>query len=97
MPLRALSQCLSISTHACVQNDHEAFRAEANKRSAASQEECSELRGKVDAANRDIQSLQKELQRLEDSNREASAAQIADTAKAAVGLPFFLIKRHLKN
>ena len=67
-----------------LQVDHEAYKAEADRRSKASQEECSQLREKVDMLTKEAASLHEKLRKLGDSTRDATDAQTAGTAKAAV-------------
>ena len=71
----------------CVQSDHEAFKAEASKRTAASQEEYSRLKEKADAAEQELAKLRQKLQHIEDDNQTSAVTQASGLAKAEVS-PF---------
>lgn len=67
-----------------MQNDHEAYKAEAAKRSAASQEECAQLRTRAEAASSEVAALQEKVQQLQQGSTDASATQAAVEAKSKV-------------
>ena len=67
-----------------VQKDHEAFKAEASKRSIASQEECSKLRDKADAADQEAAKLRQKVQQIEESNQNSAVTQATSLAKTEV-------------
>ena len=66
------------------QKDHEAFKAEAAKRSTVSQEECFKLREKADAANQEAAKLRQKVQQIEESNQTSSITQATSLAKTEV-------------